>query len=82
MEQDKAPRDHTIDMSQIDEEGNASTNKAPVEYSIDSIQEKRQNDESQRDIGKTHEDRKLTTDTESFMEKWLQSVWIKKGFTS
>ena len=66
-------------MSRIDEEGNASSNKAPVEGSIDPIQEKRQNDESQSDSGKTHEDRKLTTDTESFMERWLRSVWIKKG---
>ena len=79
MEQDNAPTDHTLDMSQIEEEGNASANKASFEYSLDPIQEKRQNGESQSDTGKTHEDRKLTTDTESFMKKWLQSVWIKKG---
>ena len=68
MEQDNAPRGHTLDMSQVDEEGSASTNEASVEYSIGPIQEKRQNDESRSGSGKTHDDRKMTTDTESFTE--------------
>ena len=50
-----------------------------MEYneSLDQVHEKSQDADTKSDNGKAHEDRGLTSDAESFMEKWLQSVRIK-----
>ena len=68
MERDNAPGDHTIDMSNIEKEGNASIDKASADFSFKLTSMKRLEDDSQSENGKTHEDRKPTTDTGSFME--------------
>ena len=81
MERDNAPGDHTIDMSKIEGEGNASIDKASAEFSFEPTTMKRLEDDSQSENGKTHEDRDPTTDKGSFMERWLQSVAVKKGST-
>ena len=71
MERDNAPGDHTTDMSNIEKEGNASTEKASADFSFEPTSMKRQEDDPRSENGKTHEDRKPTTDKGSFMEKWL-----------
>ena len=78
MEKDNAPGDHTMDMSNIEEEGNASINKASAEFSFEPTTMKRPEDDSQSENGKTHDDRGSTSDKGSFIEKWLQSVAIRK----
>ena len=68
MEKDNAPGDHTIDMSNIQKEGNASTDKASADFSFEPTSMERQEGDSQSENGKTHEDRKPTTDKGRFME--------------
>ena len=66
MEREGAPQTHSIDMSQIEKDGNGSLSRAPVDYneSLDQVHEKRQNDVTQGDDGKAHEDRDSGSDTE------------------
>ena len=71
MEKDKTPEDHIIGMSNIEEDGNASSNKASPEYSFEPTNMRTPKDNSQIENGKTHEDRNPTTDKGSFMGKWL-----------
>ena len=81
MEKDKAPGDHIIEMSNIEEDGNASSNKASADFSFEPTTMKQPEGGSQTENGKTHEDRDPTSDKGSFKEKWLQSVSVKKGTT-
>ena len=76
MHQDDAPQVQSTDMSQIEKEWNGSASKASIEYneSLDPIHEKGHDDDTQSNNGKTHEDRGLTTDAESFMGRWLKSL--------
>ena len=68
MEKDKTPEDHIIGMSNIEEDGNASSNKASPEYSFEPTTMKQSEDDSQSEKGKAHEDRGPTSDKGSFME--------------
>ena len=79
MEKDKTPEDHIIGMSNIEEDGNASSNKASPEYSFEPTTMRAPEDDSQIETGKTHEDRDPTPDKGSFIEEWLQSVAVKRG---